>query len=581
MARRHLLPQVSAATAAVLLAVIALDAAVAQTDSGVLDRPESRADAAAGQSQQPPRFRPPSTAAAEKAVAKVREIFADDFAAASTGDAKSSLARTLVTEATKTAAPLDQWALLTEAIALAGDAGDAAGVFTAIDALDRSFAIDGLAMRLDGLAKAARRATAESAQAVADAAIRMVDELLARKDFSSAIKSLSIASTMAGRAKNPQLLAQTKQLAVQVRDQEKLAKKGDQLVAKYRANTADPVACQELGGHLCFDEGNWDRGLPLLARGADAELAAIARADLDGAGGSSPAALADKWAAWADKQRPSGPKAAAQERACEFYARALESLEGLERTRVQKRMAALGAGAGGALAKAKGGPKSIPGIVLWLDVGDPSSVVLAGKGQAVPRVARWRDLSGLGNDVVQPDEARQPVFRHGAVEFDGKSTLVGASPIRLAALTLLVVFKTSPDAARADAAIVSTATGSTNGWVLDNHGGNINFRVYGENPSRHELNAGPNTSASAQVALATVNNGGVVSTQLAGGRIATGQQGKRNADSSLPLHIGQGTASWSFPNFKGQFFRVVLFSRSLEPAELSLLLDWNARRPVE
>jgi hypothetical protein len=58
------------------------------------------------------------------------------------------------------------------------------------------------------------------------------------------------------------------------------------------------------------------RGLPLLARGADPE------------------------------------------RAHELYARVLESLEGLERTRIQKRMAALSAG--------------------------------AGKGQATPWVTRWR-----------------------------------------------------------------------------------------------------------------------------------------------------------------------------------------------
>lgn len=537
--------------------------------------PESSEEAGTQQLPQP------NATDAARAVASVKEIFSREFAEATTSDGKSGLARQLLAEVNKTQRPTEQWALLTEATVLMADAGDPTGMFAAIAELEQAFVVNGMALRLDGLAKVARRASPESAQALADAAMGLAEQMIDRKDFASALKCVTIASGMASKAKSPQLQALTKQAANRVREQEKAAKKTADLVAKHRANPDDPATCQELGEHLCFDIGAWERGLPLLTRGTDDELAAIARTELQTARSGSPAALADQWAGWAEKQRSPGKKAATQERAYELYTQAVTALEGLERTRVQKRMASLSESTGGALSKAKGGPKGIPGLLMWLDVGDPGSVVLAAKGQAVPRVARWKDLSGFGNDVVQSNPGQQPIFRNGAVHFDGGNVLVGTAALRLPAMTVLAVFKSTKDTVKADATIVSTMKESNFGWIIDNHGGNINFRVLGENPSRAEYRLGLNSSKTPQIVVGVVKEPGAVSCQLLGNPVSSGHQGRRVVESPVPIHLGQGTGTWRLPNFQGSVYRLIVYSRGLEPAEVATLLEWGARRPIE
>jgi hypothetical protein len=50
-------------------------------------------------------------------------------------------------------------------------------------------------------------------------------------------------------------------------------------------------------------------------------------------------------------------------------------------------------------------PETIPGLLLWLDAQDPSTVVVAGD-----RVAFWLDKSGLGNTAVQVDDSKRPAY---------------------------------------------------------------------------------------------------------------------------------------------------------------------------
>ena len=45
----------------------------------------------------------------------------------------------------------------------------------------------------------------------------------------------------------------------------------------------NPAANLAAGRHLCLVQGDWDRGLPMLALGSDAELKAAATKDLAGA----------------------------------------------------------------------------------------------------------------------------------------------------------------------------------------------------------------------------------------------------------------------------------------------------------
>jgi len=75
----------------------------------------------------------------------------------------------------------------------------------------------------------------------------------------------------------------------------------ERLARARTALEADPRSAADnefLGRHLCFKTGDWDEGLPLLARGADDALAQAAAAELGA--GADPAALIRAAKAWWD-----------------------------------------------------------------------------------------------------------------------------------------------------------------------------------------------------------------------------------------------------------------------------------------
>jgi hypothetical protein len=96
-----------------------------------------------------------------------------------------------------------------------------------------------------------------------------------------------------------------------------------------------------VGTYWCLAKGDWSRGLPALARGSDANLKAAAAKELDVP--TSPAGqveVAELWAKLADTN-VAGYKASLQSHAKEWYQKALPQLSGLEKAKIEKRLAAM------------------------------------------------------------------------------------------------------------------------------------------------------------------------------------------------------------------------------------------------
>jgi hypothetical protein len=103
---------------------------------------------------------------------------------------------------------------------------------------------------------------------------------------------------------------------------------------------ADGKASAAAGRFLCFEINKWELGLPLLAKGDDANLRDIAIADLVPAKSTEQqTALADRWfdLAAADESHAK----AIRTRALELYQSALPQLAAAERARVEQRIASL------------------------------------------------------------------------------------------------------------------------------------------------------------------------------------------------------------------------------------------------
>lgn len=105
-------------------------------------------------------------------------------------------------------------------------------------------------------------------------------------------------------------------------------------------NGEDPEANLILGRHLCFQEGDWDRGLAHLRKGSDPALKRLAEWD-----GTNPVAaggrtlLADAW--WERGEQESGDvRATLRRRAASWYSQAVGALSGAEKSRVEQRIEA-------------------------------------------------------------------------------------------------------------------------------------------------------------------------------------------------------------------------------------------------
>ncbi len=101
----------------------------------------------------------------------------------------------------------------------------------------------------------------------------------------------------------------------------------------------DPAACSDAGRYLCLVKEKWDEGLPLLARGSDETLKALAQEET--AKPKDPAArlaLGESWWNAARKESNDTLKARAAARALHWFEDAIPGLSGLEKIRAEKRI---------------------------------------------------------------------------------------------------------------------------------------------------------------------------------------------------------------------------------------------------
>jgi hypothetical protein len=268
----------------------------------------------------------------------VEQVFGREIARASTPTERVAVARTLAAAADNLKEPAEKWAMLAEAVRLAVEAGSLQDVNDIIERLSQVFRVDGRAMRVEALGKMALKPAEPTVEPLAMECLKESQHALAVGSYGSAAQLAAIGQRLARRTRNSPLLNQFNELSQQVRSAEKRESVLAGLLAKHAAAPEDPDVLLELGKHYCFQQAAWAKGLPLLAKGDDPELKAIAVDDAAaGKDGRLLVKAADDWVTWARKQRPAEKKAA-HGRAAELYGKALPSLEGLERLSVRKKL---------------------------------------------------------------------------------------------------------------------------------------------------------------------------------------------------------------------------------------------------
>ena len=100
----------------------------------------------------------------------------------------------------------------------------------------------------------------------------------------------------------------------------------------------DPDANLTVGKHLCFSNGDWEKGLPMLVLGSDEKLVALAEKDIAGAASANEQAkLGDTW--WEVSEEEEGAtRKQIQARAAYWYKQALPGMSGLKKDMVENRL---------------------------------------------------------------------------------------------------------------------------------------------------------------------------------------------------------------------------------------------------
>src|SRR5262249_31102244 len=100
----------------------------------------------------------------------------------------------------------------------------------------------------------------------------------------------------------------------------------------------DAKANLEMGKYLCLTRGQWERGLPMLAKGSDEELKALAKKDLARPKSSKlQVGVGEGWWTRSEAEKDLA-KLNLQGRAAYWYEKALPDLTGVTKVKLAKRV---------------------------------------------------------------------------------------------------------------------------------------------------------------------------------------------------------------------------------------------------
>ena len=302
-------------------------------------------DAPAPPPDAPPPATPPAPRKAvpaqseQAAVRKVmKEVYAAELADRSAGG-RQKLSEALLARADRSAGiPADQFVLLAAALDAAVEAGSLPLAFAAADRMGRLFDVDALAMKV----AAATSAGGGAAQLGppgdnVEAALALADQVAADDDYATALRVC--AAVQPSTSGNAALRARVAEKQRELGGARDAAAKVAKDFEKLKATPDDPAANLAIGRYLCFVKGDWEAGLPKLAKGSDTALKALAAQELTHpTSADEVAVLADAWWAAAAKQ-PAPVRAAVTDHAAALYKRSLDGARGLRREQIEKRIA--------------------------------------------------------------------------------------------------------------------------------------------------------------------------------------------------------------------------------------------------
>ncbi len=270
---------------------------------------------------------------------EILDIFKDDIKNAGRDATKQhALALAFFTTGSETIAsdPAAGYILLVESVAYLARLGNVDDAMKVIEKIDTSYQPDGrVALKAKLLVAASVIPKApQKNQDLVDLCKRFMVEAAAEADVKS-IDEFTKAATAALRMLRDNL--QKKELLELAKNlKAELVQYGNIATARQTLETTpdDPDANLAVGKFLCFIKGDWEAGVKHLAKGSNADLAAVAKLELTNPSDAiGQRELGKKWhtVMTSDSHQTNAPKVAG--RVLHWYEKVLPSLKGLEKVR--------------------------------------------------------------------------------------------------------------------------------------------------------------------------------------------------------------------------------------------------------
>jgi WD40 repeat protein len=275
-------------------------------------------------SQETKKWPIPNKDAQAKIESLLSELYAADFAkAAKDPNVRGRLAQTLLFEGKETKDDAaGRYVLFSKAHALAAQAGDVNTALQAADELALNFTIAPSAifeMKVKMLKQASEveGAPVDAYRSVIERALLTLDDTLDSDDYPSSLELIAAAEKSARQLRSIPLVTSMRKKQEEVMRLQKEFARWQPFADRLAKNPDDAEASLEMGKYHALIKGNWDRGLPLMARGGKGNLQETARADLTDT--DHPINKADSWDLYASRATDQTMKTQALLRAYYWY----------------------------------------------------------------------------------------------------------------------------------------------------------------------------------------------------------------------------------------------------------------------
>lgn len=360
----------------------------------------------------------------QNGLAAAKEVYGNAFKAAKTTDQKRVLAEKVIKKASESKDdPIGQYVLLRLARDIAVSGGELDLAMNAAEQIGSKYRVDPYQTKLEAMLLASKHvSTLKQRTSLAGHAFRLVPEAVACDDFDNAKRLCG----MARQIRDRELVQRATACSKELNQIAAAFAEAQPSIAKLKETPTDPQANSVAGRYQCFVKGNWAQGLPMLAQGNDEKVKLLASKELEGTMGKE-VALADQW--WMASETMDGrERDVVQLHATDLYRKALSQLTGLEKSRIEKRLAEMKTSI---VLTAEGEAKSET-LVSSLPLGAISVLTFEQSTFATQGNRVFvKDLSGKGNHG-EVFGAKMVEGKAGkALNLDGKSYVVvsGAFPI--------------------------------------------------------------------------------------------------------------------------------------------------------